>query len=86
MQYKKVHKSSWNEPYSFSSFTKQSLLLLLLLVATEMVATGRIAATHTRQSVVFVTWRQYAYHMHGSWVHARQSAQRLFLYVCVAKF
>jgi len=24
MQYKKVHKSSWNEPYSSSSFTKQS--------------------------------------------------------------
>ena len=24
MQYKKVQKSSWNEPYSFSSFTKQS--------------------------------------------------------------
>ena len=26
MQYKKVQKSCWNEPYSFSSFTKQSLL------------------------------------------------------------
>jgi len=24
MQYKKVQKSSWNEPYSSSSFTKQS--------------------------------------------------------------
>ena len=35
MQYKKVQKSSWNEPYSSSSFTKQSkrqLLLLLLLL------------------------------------------------------
>jgi len=33
MQYKKVQKSSWNEPYSSSSFTKQSCSEIALIVS-----------------------------------------------------
>jgi len=31
MQYKKVQKSSWNEPYSSSSFTKQSCSIIIII-------------------------------------------------------
>jgi len=46
MQYKKVKKSSWNEPYSSSSFTKvMQLLLLLLLLETKALGYGTFRTT-----------------------------------------
>jgi len=32
MQYKEVQKSSWNEPYSSSSFTKQSCSTIIIII------------------------------------------------------
>jgi len=32
VQYKKVQKSSWNEPYSSSSFTKQKNIIIIIII------------------------------------------------------
>ena len=32
MQYKKVQKLSWNEPYSSSSFTYQNLIIIIIII------------------------------------------------------